>query len=106
MIKPSNLEATDFSRTSGEEPSYWSTSLGGCGYVLGILTLTVVMLIVNAIVCLSVHSALISFGPSQIVQNPGLAPYLGQLFFFLMPVLLTVLQWNLLDRLNQIFRRK
>lgn len=105
MSKLSPLQAPESRPTSGAEPNYWSTSLGGCAYVLGILVFSVIMLIVNAIVCLSVYSALVSFGPPQVFNNPGISPYIGQLFFFVMPILLTLLQWNLLDRLNQLFRR-
>lgn len=91
--------------SSGEEPNSLTTSLSGCAFLLLILVVTTGMLIVNAVVCLSVHSAFMMFGPSVIVDNASLAPYIGQLFYFLVPVLLTIIQWNLLDRLNRLFRK-
>lgn len=91
--------------SSGEEPNRLATSLSGCAFLLFVLLITTGMLIVNAVVCLSVHTAFMTFGPAAIVNNPSLAPYIGQLFYFLVPVLLTIIQWNLLDRLNRLFRR-
>jgi hypothetical protein len=91
--------------SSGEEPNSLMTALSGCAFLLYVLLITTGMLIINAVVCLSVHSAFMTFGPSSLVQNPGIAPYVGQLFYFLVPILLTIIQWNLLDRLNRLFRR-
>ncbi len=85
-------------------PSGLSSSLTGCGYLLYVLAVTTVMLIINAIVCLSIHSAVMSYGPSYMTDKSGPGPHIAQLFFFLAPVLLTILQWNLLDRLNRIMR--
>jgi hypothetical protein len=44
-------------------------------------------------------------GPRWLAKDKTLAPHIGQLFFFLAPVLLTIIQWNLLDRLDRLFRR-
>lgn len=90
--------------SSGQEPNSLATSLSGCAYLLVVLSITTGMLIVNAIVCLSIHSAFMSMNPGGL-DNSTLAPHLGQLFFFLVPILLTVIQWNLLDRLDRLFRR-
>ena len=90
--------------SSGQEPNSLATSLSGCLYLLVVLSITTGMLIVNAIVCLSIHSAFMNMG-SQPLADSTLAPHLGQLFFFLVPILLTVIQWNLLDRLDRLFRR-
>lgn len=87
-------------------PSGLASSVTGCGYLLFVLAVTTVMLIINAIVCLSIHSAVMSFGPSYMQDKSGLGPHVAQLFFFLAPVMLTILQWNLLDRLNRIMRGK
>lgn len=87
-------------------PSGLSSSVTGCGYLLFVLAVTTVMLIINAIVCLSIHSAVMSFGPRYMQDKSGLGPHFAQLFFFLAPVLLTIVQWNLLDRLNRIMRGK
>ncbi|MCC6508388.1 MAG: ABC transporter ATP-binding protein [Pirellulaceae bacterium] len=82
-----------------------STSMTGCGYLLFVLTVTTGMLITNAIVCLSIHSAVMSFGPKYMREPTGFGPHIAQLFFFIAPVVLTIIQWNLLDRLNRMFRR-
>jgi hypothetical protein len=84
--------------SSSDEPNSLVTSLSGCAYLLVILLVTTGMLIVNAIVCLSIHSAYMTFGPPRIVEDPTISP------FFVVPILLTIVQWNLLDRLNRIFR--
>lgn len=97
-------EMSDVENASGDEPSSLATSLSGCAYLLMLLSVTTCMLIINAIVCLSIHSAFMSLGPAWIVDNATLAPHVGQLFFFLVPVLLTIIQWNLLDRLDRLFR--
>lgn len=87
-------------------PSGLGSSVSGCGYLLFVLAVTTVMLIINAIVCLSIHSAVMSFGPEYMQDKAGLGPHIAQLFFFIVPVLLTILQWNLLDRLNRLMRRR
>ena len=91
--------------SSAEEPNALATSLSGCAYLFVLLAITTGMLIVNAIVCLSIHSVFMTFGPSWLVDNASIAPHVGQLFFFVVPILLTILQWNLLDRLDRLFRR-
>ena len=108
MVKP-NLDQPATETTLEEwtsRPSGISSSVTGCGYLLFVLAITTVMLIINAIVCLSIHSAVMSFGPQYMQDKSGLGPHFAQLFFFLAPVLLTILQWNLLDRLNRMMRGK
>ncbi|MGN6543870.1 MAG: hypothetical protein ACTHK7_02390 [Aureliella sp.] len=103
LSKPSAGDT--LANSSGEEPNSLMTALSGCMFLLLVVLITTGMLIVNAVVCLSVHSAFMTFGPPKIVDDPSLAPYVGQLFYFVVPVLLTIVQWNLLDRLNRLFRR-
>jgi hypothetical protein len=91
--------------SSGDEPGSLATALSGCAYLIFVLLVTTCMLITNAIVCLSIHSAVMSLGPRWLAKDKTLAPHIGQLFFFLAPVLLTIIQWNLLDRLDRLFRR-
>jgi hypothetical protein len=69
------------------------------------MTISGMMLVLNAILCLSAHSAILLFGPEWLTKNPIVAPRAGQLFFFIVPVALMVLEWNLLDRLGNLFRR-
>ena len=102
LRKPTHSENVNGS--SGQEPSSLATSLSGCAYLLMVLSITTGMLIVNAIVCLSIHSAIMRMSSEWLGEAP-LAPHLGQLFFFLVPILLTIIQWDLLDRLDRLFRR-
>lgn len=100
-----NQQPTDnANESSDDEPGSLATSLTGCAYLLFLLAITTGMLITNAIVCLSIHSMFMSFGPAWLADNASLAPHVGQLFFFLVPIVLTILQWNLLDRLDRMFR--
>ncbi len=70
---------------ANSRPSGLASSLTGCGYLLFVLAVTTVMLITNAIVCLSIHSAVMSFGPRYMQDKSGLGPHVAQLFFFLAP---------------------
>ena len=92
--------------SSDNEPNSLLTSATGCLYLLAILAVTTGMLVVNAVVCLSVHSVFKNFGPSAIVDNPSIAPHVYQLFFFVVPVLLTIVEWNWLDRLSRMFLQR
>ncbi len=97
-------ENDDEGLDSGESPNNARTAATGCFYLVFLLGVTTCMLIINAIVCLSIHSALMSLGPAFLRDKTGPGPHLGQLFFFIVPVVLTIVQWNLLDRLNRLFR--
>ena len=61
------------------------------------------MLILNSVLCLSAHSALTLFGPEWLTKNPVLQPRASQMFYFLAPVVLMVVEWNLLDRIQRLF---
>lgn len=77
-----------------------ASSLLYATYVVGV---SAMMLIVNSIMCLSAHSALTLFGPEWLTKNPTIYPRASQMFYFLAPVVLMVLEWNLLDRIQRLF---
>lgn len=85
--------------------SLLSNLLACGGYAVYVMILSGMMLVLNAVLCLSAHSAFEQFGPDELTKNAVVAPRAGQLFFFIVPVLLLVLEWNLLDRLGNLFRR-
>ncbi len=68
-----------------------------------VVIVSAMMLIVNALMCLSAHSALTLFGPEWLTKNPNIYPRASQMFYFLAPVVLMVLEWNLLDRIQRLF---
>ncbi|HBE69088.1 MAG TPA: hypothetical protein DDW52_13140 [Planctomycetaceae bacterium] len=66
------------------------------GFVIGV---SVCMLLANAVVCLTVNSALPEYAPPEIQAR------VGQFFYFTAPVVLMVLQWHLIDRVGRMFAR-
>jgi uncharacterized membrane protein YwaF len=75
-----------------------TSALSGCLYALFVVVASVSMLFVNALLCLTIYSAVPKPGNEEIVAR------IGQLFFFIAPLLLLILEWNLLDRLQRLFR--
>lgn len=74
------------------------SALSGCLYVTFVVMASVGMLLVNALLCLTI------FGAIPKPDNEQLVARVGQLFFFIAPVLLLIVEWNLLDRLQRLFR--
>ena len=72
-------------------------------YATYVVIVSAMMLILNSIMCLSAHSALTLFGPEWLTKNPTIYPRASQMFYFLAPVVLMVLEWNLLDRIQRLF---
>ncbi len=66
-------------------------------YAIFVIALSGGMLLVNAIFCLTVYAAMPKY------QNAQIAAQIGQFFFFIVPVLLMVLEWHLLDRIGRLF---
>lgn len=74
-------------------------------YATFIVGVSALMLILNAVMCLSAHTALTLFGPTTITENPEIAPRVSQMIYFVVPVILMVLEWILLDRLFHLFSK-
>ncbi len=74
-------------------------------YAIFVVGVSALMLVLNAVMCLSAHTALTLFGPEFITKNPEIAPRASQMFYFIAPVVLMVLEWTLLDRLFRLFNK-
>ena len=77
-----------------------ANSLSGMLYAVFVVAMSGMMLFMNAILCLTIYSALPKYNNEQIASR------IGQLFFFIVPVMLMVVEWNLLDRLQRLFQDK
>ncbi len=73
------------------------SALSGCLYAAFVVSVSVGLLLVNALLCLTIYAAIPKSG------NEALTSRLGQLFFLVVPVLLLFVQWNLPDRLQRLF---
>lgn len=76
------------------------SALSGCLYAAFVVSVSVGLLLVNALLCLTIYGAIPKSGSEALISR------LGQLFFFIAPVLLLIVQWNLLDRLQRLFSRR
>ena len=74
-------------------------------YAIFVVGVSALMLVLNAVMCLSAHTAFTLFGPEFITKNPEIAPRASQMFYFIAPVVLMVLEWTLLDRLFRLFNK-
>lgn len=76
------------------------SALSGCLYAAFVVSVSVGLLLVNALLCVTIFSAIPKSGSEAMISK------LGQLFFFVAPVLLLLVQWNLIDRLQRLFSRQ
>lgn len=76
-----------------------ANAFSGCLYAAFVVAASASMLLVNALLCLTIYAALPRYG------NEDVASRIGQMFFFIAPVFLLIVEWNLLDRLQRLFRR-
>jgi glycine cleavage system regulatory protein len=76
------------------------SALSGCLYATFVVSVSVSLLLVNALLCLTIYGAIPKSGSEALTSR------LGQLFFFVAPILLLLVQWNLLDRLQRLFNRQ
>ena len=77
-----------------------TSTLSGCLYATFVILVSGGMLLVNAFLCLSIYAALPKY------ENEAISSRVGQLFFFVAPVMLMVVEWNLLDRVQRLFGRQ
>lgn len=76
------------------------SALSGCLYVGLVVVTSIGLLLVNALLCLTIYGAVPKPGNEELVAR------IGQMFFFVAPVLLLIVEWNLLDRLQRLFHRR
>ncbi len=74
-------------------------TLSVCLYIAFVVGVSAGLLFLNALLCLTIYAAV----PKP--RSEPLALQLGQVFFFVAPILLLLVQWNLLDRLQRLFDR-
>jgi hypothetical protein len=87
-------------KLEGDSERPTTSALSGCLYATFVIVLSGGMLFVNAFLCLTIYAAL------PRVQSEDLAARIGQMFFFVAPVALMVVEWNLLDRVQRLFRQQ
>ncbi|MCA9132145.1 MAG: hypothetical protein KDA45_03290 [Planctomycetales bacterium] len=90
------MDATNDRETAAQRSR--RSTVSGCFYALLVIAISVAMLMVNALLCLTIYAAIPKSGDEQVVAR------IGQLFFFVAPVLLVIVEWDLLDRLQRLFR--
>lgn len=74
----------------------WRGSLSFCLYALYVLGVSAVMLFCNSLASFVLYSTI----PRS--QEGAMVDAVSQLFFYVMPILLTFLQWYLIDRLMRV----
>lgn len=93
MEEIDQLEQLD---TVTERPLISVTS--GCLYAFFVVGLSATLLFLNALACLAAYPYFPSVGDEQIGAK------LGQLFFFMVPLIMLIVEWHLIDRLQRMFR--
>lgn len=88
--------SSDHLKASRESPL--ANVASGCLYAVYVVGLSAGMLFVNALFCLSIYPTL----PKP--DDEQWASRVGQLFFFTVPLIMLVIEWHLLDRLQRLFR--
>jgi hypothetical protein len=77
----------------------WRGPISSCLYALLVLAISAGLLFCNSLTSFVIYSAI----PQS--EDRALMAALSQLFFYLMPILLTFLQWYLIDRLWRFVSR-
>lgn len=75
----------------------FASALSGFFYATFVISISIAMLLVNALLCLTIYSAIPDYGPGE------LSARVGQFFYFVAPVVLMVLEWHLIDRVRRMF---
>ena len=72
--------------------------VSGCLYAVIVVALSGGMLFLNALFCLAIYSLLPKVGDEQIASR------IGQMIFFVLPLVMLLLEWHLIDRIQRLFR--
>ncbi len=78
---------------------------GGCLMMSGSSLITFVLLVLNGALVMAILTTLSAAGV-QLLQNEGAKEKATQFVLFAGPIVLTVLQWKMIDTLRWIFRRR
>ena len=74
------------------------SAISDCLYASFVVMVRVSLLLMNALLCLTIYGAIPKSDSDEAVAR------IGQLFFFIAPVILLLVEWNLMDRLQRLFR--
>ncbi len=94
-------ESIDESKTQRQLKASNLTWLAGCGFILYTLSVTALMLLVNSVICVSLHTAFRNVAPELFTDHAQIATPASQMFFFLAPIVLLIIEWNWLDRFSR-----
>lgn len=75
-----------------------ASAASGCLYATYVIAISASLLFLNAIFCLTVFASL------PIDHDNEMNARIGQMFFFIVPILLLIVEWNLFDRVRRLFR--
>ena len=78
---------------------------GGCLVTSGSALVTFVLLVLNGALVMAVLATLSAAGV-QLIQDQGAMEKASQFVLFAAPIMLTVLQWKMIDTLRWILRRR
>lgn len=98
-LKHSGLKNEYRSGAYSSRRRQWLGALSACFYAGYVLSVSAFLLFCNSLTSFVIYSAI-----PQLKEQVVMAA-ISQLFFFLMPVLLTFLQWYLFDHLKRLIRR-
>ncbi|MEM7558846.1 MAG: hypothetical protein AAF394_06970 [Planctomycetota bacterium] len=72
--------------------------VSGCMYAVMVVVVSGGMLFLNTLFCIAIY------GLIPKVANEQVASGVGQLMFFSVPLILLVVEWHLVDRIQRLFR--
>ncbi len=75
-----------------------TSALSGLLYAAFVIAVSVGMLLLNALFCLTVYSSIPEYADEEIMDR------VGQFFYFVAPVALMVVEWHLIDRIRRLLR--
>ena len=75
-----------------------ASAASGYLYATYVIVISAGLLFLNAIFCLTVFASL------PIDHEDEMNARIGQMFFFIVPIVLLIVEWNLFDRVRRLFR--
>jgi hypothetical protein len=92
-------DSGDTPHSTTNRPGQWVAAFSACIYAAYVLTVSAFLLFCNSLTSFVIYSAIPEFNDRIFMAA------LSQLFFFLMPIFLTFLQWYLFDNLRRLLSR-
>ncbi|MEZ6134024.1 MAG: hypothetical protein R3C53_03840 [Pirellulaceae bacterium] len=97
-MTPRKFDSRNFERDSFSERPF-ASALSSWGYAAFVVAVSGGLLLVNAILCLTVYAAMPKY------ESKEISSAVGQMFFYVAPLVLLVVEWNLLDRVQRLFQQ-